>query len=66
VRNINSRSFKVREFTLQKIHMTKEIHEFSPIGEVPFEVVEVTQPSSYGLQREDGSEVPNSWNTGQL
>jgi hypothetical protein len=26
----------------------------------------MTQPGSYRLQREDGSEVPNSWNNDQL
>jgi hypothetical protein len=40
--------------------MTKDPHKLSPIWEGPFEVVEVTRIGSYMLQREDGSEVPNS------
>jgi hypothetical protein len=29
-------------------------------------LVEMTRPGSYRLQREDGSEVPNSWNDDEL
>jgi hypothetical protein len=47
--SINSRNFSVGNFILQKIEMTKDWHKLSPIWEEPFEVVEVTQPSSYGL-----------------
>jgi hypothetical protein len=64
--NISSRSFKVGNFILQKIQMTKDRHKLSPVWEGSFEVVEVTQPDLYRLQREDGSEVPNSWNIDQL
>jgi hypothetical protein len=46
--------------------MTKDEHKLSPVWEGLFEVVKVTQPSSYRLQQEDGSEVPNSWNIDQL
>jgi hypothetical protein len=46
--------------------MTKDQHKLSPVWEGPFEVVKVTQPDSYRLQQEDGSEVPNSWNIDQL
>jgi hypothetical protein len=51
---------------MQKIEMTKYRHKLSSIWEGPFEVVKVTRPGSYRLQREDGSEVPNSWNSDQL
>jgi hypothetical protein len=44
------------------IQSTKDRHKLSPTWEGPCEVVKLTQPSSYRLQREDGSEVPNSWN----
>jgi hypothetical protein len=37
-----------------------------PTKEGPYEVVELSRPSSYRLQREDGSEVPNLCNDGQL
>jgi hypothetical protein len=30
--------------------------------EGPYEVVQMTRLGLYRLQREDGSEVPNSWN----
>jgi hypothetical protein len=52
--------------------MTKDRHKLSPTWEGPDEVVKVTQPDSYMLQREDGlahtgcSEVPNTWNDDQL
>jgi hypothetical protein len=46
--------------------MTKDQHTLSSVWEESFEVVEVTQPGSYKLQREDGSEVLNSWNIDQL
>jgi hypothetical protein len=64
--NIGSHSFQVGDFVLQKIQMTKDWHNLSPTWEGPFEIVEVIWPGSYRLQREDGSEVPNSWNDDQL
>jgi hypothetical protein len=66
VRNVSSHSFHVGDFVLQKIQTTKNRHKLSQIWEGPFEVVEVSQPGSYRLQQEDGSEVPNSWNNDQL
>jgi hypothetical protein len=65
-RNVSSRSFKVGDFVLQKIQMTKDRHKLCLAWEGPFEVVEVTWPSSYRLQRDDFSKVPNSWNISQL
>jgi ribosomal protein L21E len=59
-RNVSSRSFQVGDFVLWKIQMTKDSHKLSPTWEGSYEVVYVTQPSSYRLQRENGSEVPNS------
>jgi hypothetical protein len=50
VHNISSHSFKVGDFILQKIQMTKDRHKLSPVWEGTFEVVEVTWPSSYRLQ----------------
>jgi hypothetical protein len=46
--------------------MTKDQYKLSPTWEGPYEVVEMTRPDSFRLQREDGSEVPNSWNDDQL
>jgi hypothetical protein len=46
--------------------MTKDGHKLSLVWEGPFEVVKVTRPGSYKLQREDGSEVPNSQKIDQL
>jgi hypothetical protein len=59
-RNVSSRSFQVGDFILRIIQMTKDHHKLSPTWEGPYEVVQMTQPSSYRLQCEDGSEVPNS------
>jgi hypothetical protein len=64
--NVSSQSFQVGDFVPRKIHMTKDRHKLSPRWEGPYEVVQLTQPNSYRLQREDGSEVPNSWNDDQL
>jgi hypothetical protein len=58
--NVSSCSFQVRDFVLWKIQMTKDRHKLSPTWDGPYEVVELTQPSSYMLQQEDGYEVPNS------
>jgi hypothetical protein len=63
---MSSHSFQVGDFILQKFQMTKDRHKLSPTYEGPYEVVEVTQPGSYRLQHEDGSEVQNSWNDDQL
>jgi hypothetical protein len=64
--NICSCSFLVGDFILQKIQTTKDGHKLSQTWEGPYQVVEVTRPRSYRLQREDGSKVPNSWNDDQL
>jgi hypothetical protein len=64
--NVSWRSFQVGDFVLCKIRMTKDRHKLSLTGEGPYEVVQMTRPDSYRLQREDGSEVPNSWNDDQL
>jgi hypothetical protein len=66
VSNINSCRFQVGDFVLRKIQITKDWHKLSPTWEGPFEIVEVTRLGSYRLQREDGSEVPNSWNDDPL
>jgi hypothetical protein len=64
--NMCSCSFQVGDFILRKIQTTKYQHKHSATWEGPYEVVAVTQPSSYRLQREDGSKVSNSWNDDQL
>jgi hypothetical protein len=46
--------------------MTKDRHKLFPTWEGPYEVIEVTRPSSYRLHQEDGSEVLNSCNDDQL
>jgi hypothetical protein len=66
MRKKSSRSFQVGDFILLKIQMTKDRYTLSPTWEGSYEVVELTQLGSYRLQREDGSEVPNSWNDYQL
>jgi hypothetical protein len=47
--NVCSRSFQVGDFVVWKIQMTKDRHKLSPTWEVPYEVVEMTRPSSYSL-----------------
>jgi hypothetical protein len=58
--NISSCNFRVGDFVLRKIQMTKDGHKLSLVCKGPFEVVEVTHPSSYILQWEDDLEVLNS------
>jgi hypothetical protein len=65
-RNVSSPSFKVGDFVLWKVQMTKDQHKLSPVWEGPFDIVKVTQSGSHRLEREDSSEVPNSWNIDQL
>ena len=60
------RQFEVGDFVLQKIQTTKDRHQLSALWEGSYYVIEVTQPGSYRLGREDGSEVLNSWNIDQL
>jgi hypothetical protein len=55
-RYVSSLSFQVGDFVLRNIQMTKDRHKLSLTWEGPYEVVKVTQPSSYTLQREDGSQ----------
>jgi hypothetical protein len=66
MQNMSSHNFQVGDFILRKIQMTKEWQKLSPTLEGSYEVVELTHPCSYRLQREDGSDVPNSWNDDQL
>jgi hypothetical protein len=58
--NVSSHNFHVGDFILWKIQMTKNRYKLSPIWEGSFEVVKVTRPGSYRLQREDVFEVLNS------
>jgi hypothetical protein len=37
------------------------MHKLSSPWEGPFDVIEVTRPTSYRLAHLDGTEVPNSW-----
>jgi hypothetical protein len=66
VQNMSSSGFQVGDFILRKIQMTKDWHKLSPTWEGLYEVVELTRPSWYRLQREDGSKDPNSWNDDKL
>jgi hypothetical protein len=63
--NVHSRNFLVGDFVLWMIQMSKDWHKLSPTWEGPYKVVQVTWLGSYRLQREDSSEVPNSWNDDQ-
>jgi hypothetical protein len=60
MQNAYSRSFHVGDFILRKIQMNKDRLKLSPIWDGPFEIIKVTRPGSYRLQREDGFEVLNS------
>jgi hypothetical protein len=60
-RNVKERFFVVRDLVLKWKTNQDGMHKLSSPWEGPFEVIEVTQPTSYRLAHLDGTEVPNSW-----
>jgi hypothetical protein len=65
-RNVKERLFVVGDLVLKWKTNQESIHKLSSPWEGPFEVIEVTRPTSYRLAHLDGIEVPNSWHIDKL
>jgi hypothetical protein len=59
-RNVKERLFVVGDLVLKWKTNQEGMHKLSSPWEGPFEVIEVTRPTSYRLAHTDGTEVPNS------
>jgi hypothetical protein len=64
-RNVKEHLFVVGDLVL-KWKTNQGMHKLSSPWEGPFEVIEVTRPTSYRLAHLDGTEVPNSWHINKL
>jgi hypothetical protein len=65
-RNVKEQFFVVRDLVLKWKTNQDCMHKLSSPWEGPFEVIEVTRPTSYRLAHLDGTEVPNSWHIDKL
>jgi transposase InsO family protein len=65
-RNVRVRRFEVGDLVLRRVMSTKDQHKLSPAWEGPYVVVGVTRPGAYRLQRQDGTDVSNSWSVDNL
>jgi hypothetical protein len=65
-RNVKERLFVVGDLVLKWKTNQQGMHKLSSPWEGPFEVIEVTRPTSYRLAHLDGTEVPNSWHIDKL
>jgi hypothetical protein len=65
-RNVKEHLFWVGDLVLKWKINQEGMHKLSSPWEGPFEVIKVTQPTSYRLAHLDGTEVPNSWHIDKL
>jgi hypothetical protein len=65
-RNVKEHLFVVGDLVLKWKTNQEGMHKLSSPWEGPFEVIEVTRPTSYRLAYLDGTEVPNSWHIDKL
>jgi hypothetical protein len=65
-RNVKERFFVVGDLVLRWKTNQDGMHKLSSPWEGPFEVIEVTRPTSYRLAHLEGTEVPNSWHIDKL
>jgi hypothetical protein len=65
-RNVKECLFVFRGLVLKWKTNQEGTHKLSSPWEGPFEVIEVTRPTSYRLAHLDGTEVPNSWHIDKL
>jgi hypothetical protein len=65
-RNVKERLFMVGDLVLKWKTNQEGMQKLSSPWEGPFEVVEVTQPTSYRLAHLDGTKVPKSWHIDKL
>jgi hypothetical protein len=65
-RNVKERFFVVGGLVLKWKTNQDGMHKLSSPWEGPFEVIEVTRPTSYRLAHLDGTKVPKSWHIDKL
>jgi hypothetical protein len=65
-KNVKERFFMVGDLVLKWKTSQDGIHKLSSPWEGPFEVTEVTRPTSYRLAYPDGTMLPNSWHIDML
>jgi hypothetical protein len=65
-RNVKERLFVVGDLILKWKTNQEGMHKLSSPWEGPFEVIEVTQPTSYRLTHLDGTKVPSSWHIDKI
>jgi hypothetical protein len=64
--NVKERFFVVGDLVLKWKTSQDGMHKLSSPWERPFEVTEVTRPTSYRLAYLDGTMLPNSWHIDKL
>jgi hypothetical protein len=65
-KNVKECLFVIGDLVLKWKTNQEGMHNLSSPWEGPFEVIEVTRPTSLGLAHLDGTEVPNSWHIDNL
>jgi hypothetical protein len=65
-KNVKERFFMVGDLVLKWKTNQDNMHKLSSPWEGPFEVTEVTRPTSYRLAYLDGTVLPNSWHIDKL
>jgi hypothetical protein len=65
-KNVKERFFMVGDLVLKWKTNQDGMHKLSSPWEGPFEVTDVTRPTSYRLAYLDGTELPNSWHIDKL
>jgi hypothetical protein len=65
-KNVKECLFVVGDLVLKWKTNQEDMHKLSSLWEGPFEVIEVTRPTSYRLAHLDDTEVPNSWHIDKL
>jgi hypothetical protein len=65
-KNVKERFFVVGDLVLKWKTNQDGMHKLSSPWEGPFEVTEVTRPTSYRLAYLDGTVLPNSWHIDKL
>jgi hypothetical protein len=65
-KNVKERFFVVGDLVLKWKKNQDGMHKLSSPWEQPFEVTEVTWPTSYRLAYLDGTVLPNSWHIDKI
>jgi hypothetical protein len=65
-RNVKECLFIVGDLVLKWKKNQEGMHKLSSPWKGPFQVIEVTRPTSYRLAHLDGTKVPNSWHIDKL